>query len=167
MDTKFNKYIGLFGLCFILVACGPGQQQVINFNDTLVEEQTNVINTLDALYDTYSDYDPDKMEGALAMVEKNCIECLENLKNVNVESGEKMKSDVQRLCDYIYKKSQGNLKRVVELLSIPDEEYTEEFENEVSVLQAEVDSLVYELNEQFLASQQAFANKHNFILTYD
>ncbi len=149
----------------ILASCGVSRSSAIDYNDTIIEEQTKVIGSIDDLLSTFSENDPAKMDAQLESTIKDVAAAQEMAKGVESFDGSTAFRDAfVSLLDVLMSGLKTEYPQLIENLKIPNEEYTEEDEEEYNKIATISDEKFEVAQDNFLAAQKTFAEKYGFIL---
>lgn len=159
-------YLFILLSCFLgfLSSCGPTSSDAAAYNDALIEEQNRVANKGEVFF-AAMDKSPDEMKKAFASFSEQVDLSLKATRELGDFHGDTVFLHAassalalqQGFCRNEYVK-------VVELLSKPDEEISEEDTELYSKLIGDIDALQKHSMEELNKAQSSFAKTWNFII---
>lgn len=162
MKILIAALVLLTGTTFF-VSCGPTADQAISYNDAIIDEQIAIIDNITAVFESFKDVDhPDKMDIAYTEAVKQCETGTEVVSKMEGFDGSTAFRDEALSLFKVYKSVLDNeLKQMIIIYNLPQEEYTPEKEEEWSTL---YDAAFLKMDpglEKLKAAQEEFGKKYN------
>ena len=160
-----NVLIFLLSSVIILSACGPTPEEVRNYNDKIIKQQTKIKKSIDNLEIQFKSYDPEKIQPVFNIAKTVTTEGLVIIKKIgSFDKSTKFKDATIQYCEIIQKTLDEEYTEMLKIYSIPDSLYNEEVEIKWNNLRKSVDEKLSEGFSKFSAAQENFATKHNLKL---
>ena len=159
------KRIGIYtlGLLFVLLfsQCGPTKEEAIKYNDEIISEQLEVINSINDLTNAVATYDSEQIEKALNSA-KTQVE--KSIKGLDEIGGFDDDTEFVDECRIFFKilESQINSEYTEQFEIYAERDagnYTDEDIARLKELFEIIDSVYYPANEKFTTVQKEFAEK--------
>jgi hypothetical protein len=148
----------------VLTSCGPTKEEAIAYNDKIINEQVNIIDKINALYDAMKNYEYHYgMDYAYAEALKQADKGTEVVGKLEKFGGStEFRDEALKLFGTYKSIMQNEIKKMIDINKLTDDMYTEEAQAEFDKL-ADISSKKMEDGLQELnAVQQKFADKYKF-----
>jgi len=157
------KHFCWIALAFTLVACTSRSEQAAEYNDQIIEMQSQIIERFNAMDSAKASYqDVEKMELVFVELQAQVLKNLRTLKETQAFKGDKRFLSASINMFDTYKSITDNeYAEMVELLSLPDSVYTKAHQLRVSALQDSVSKAFDLAHDTFTAQQLDFGKKYN------
>lgn len=159
-----KKLLAIPFFLLIMLACGPSKNQVINFNDEVVESVSKCSKAEKTFFETCSTYNPTAISAALNIFTKACKDSKSELE------GKKPHEDLTKLKEsalHLVTTYVGLEKEYAEyarLYSIPTGDYTAEDEKQTSSTAGKINDAINAEYDAFKATQKEFSEKYGYKL---
>jgi len=160
----------ILSFAFLMVACGPTKEQLIDLNNRMVDSQLKLADDYSAFFDAVSTGDPVEMKSQLNKWEKDTddivaeIEAKEDYKETKEFKAALLKL-AKRQHDFVV----GDAKKVVsffeKLVQLSEDEDMDEAEFEkIMIAVTTFEEEMGEINAEFIKAQKEFAEKNDITL---
>ena len=149
-----------------ITSCGVTSQQAVEYNDKIIHEQTIVYNKELALMEAMKNYkDMEGMKKAQDELINSSKSSIQVIKNLDKFDGSTEFADAAIIFLETYKGfAEKEYNELIELYSLPQEDYTEEKENRANELFDIIEKAVDTSIQKFGLAQDAFATKYKIEL---
>lgn len=160
-----KKLLAIPFLILTMLSCGPSKNQVINFNDEVVESVGKCSKAEKAFFETCSSYNPTAIHASLKAFTAACKEAKTDLEAKKPhEELLKLKEAALHLVT-AYVNLENEYAEYARLYSIPTENYTTEDEKKTSATAGKINDTINPEFEAFKATQKEFGEKYGYKLT--
>lgn len=154
----------LFGLSIlILSSCSNSEAiEARDYNDQIINHQIEIIDAIDSLENSFSNYNIEKMEFfqyRLRNKIRDGVELANSLTAINKD--ESLKIGTQNLFAVYQNLSENEYPKIIQILSMPDSTYTDSDQQRLFDQQTKIKGITDEAHESFLEIQAEFGKKHN------
>jgi hypothetical protein len=150
-----------------LLGCGPGPEEAVKYNDSIVVFQNRVISMEDRFMESL-DGGPEEMRQGLDSLMHQVMRSLEGTKKLGGFHGdESLYQAAVKLLENYKSIVDNEYRTVVELLCKPDEDTEEDDQEKYDDAINEANRKLIEATEAFDRAQDAFSKKHNFTFNPD
>jgi len=163
-----KKVIGFLFFVSILIfsACAPTTEQAAAYNDTIIAEQTLIIEKIDAVTESFVDYIPEVMDKASKEASDQVNKGIANVTAFEKFDKTNDYKDAALELFNVYKSViDGEFKKMIAIYKIPDEDFKDEHYQQFDELQTAAQDKMDKAEAKFVAFQEEFAKKYNLILT--
>lgn len=146
-----------------LVACKPTPEEGIKYNDKIIAEQTAVMEKVNGLDRALKNYVPEEMDKAYNDLNSQLDLSIKNVQAMDKFDGKNNFKDVT--VEYFKEIKAGlenEMKKVVELSKLPEDQYTEKEEKMVNELFQKNIDRTSKGQEKFEKFQRDFATQYKF-----
>lgn len=147
-------------MLLVLVACSEknGSRRPAEYNDFLVGNQIRVVNSAEALQNSFDTYNPEDMQ---VHYKRFITEIDEAIRNVSEYPDYRGSDDFRlatgRLLEIYRNLADNEYHEAMELLSKPDSTYMPEDEKKLEVLYRQIDRISRQATAEYRNAQQIFA----------
>ncbi len=167
---KMKKYWLIFFCFALIIGCKNQQEEKIEikeYNDKMIAIQSSVDRSVVSLIGAINSFEKDLMEEALKRAILTTETAIENFNGQKIEN-EKLNTfntEMESLLKAYRSIINNEFYEIVEIYSLPDEEYAKEHENLISDLFDEALKQYSIALAGFKDFQEAFAERHGLVLT--
>ncbi len=162
---NFPKILFLLSV-FYLTSCAPSPKKASEYNNMLIRQQRAVISKMDNLIASFTTYNAQDMQQAYNDLIKQINLSLDTLNKVKAfDRSTDFRDKTIALLKFYKSITQKDLKTVMQLLSKPENEYTNQDALRVSEIMSQVHDKIAQENTAFKQYQQSFAKKYHLALT--
>jgi hypothetical protein len=159
--------IAAAGLLFVLVSCGPTQDQAISHNDVLVQDQKEILALEDNLINSIVDWEYQTAKNDLKIYQEKLSELEKKYNDMKAfDKEDEFRLAMINLIKALKEQADVNYAMVIEFIplaptidELEDDPLYEMFEI-LDIIDAESDTA----NKKFLEAQETFAKKYDFTL---
>jgi hypothetical protein len=165
MKKQFNILSACI-LMFMLASCGPTTDDAIKYNDSIIDEQSLIVERINTLYDCLDDWDhPEKMDEAYKQALAQVDLGTEKVSKLPDFGGKSELREASLKLFSIYKSViQTELKTMVEIIKMPETEITPEVEARFDGMNDQALKKMDNGLKEFQEIQIKFSVKYNFVL---
>lgn len=164
---KYTNFLPLMAvLLFSVAACGPSREEAAAFNDSIINEQKAVIETYDALLESYDTYEGEKMDAALENFTAQIKRSLTAVNNISsISGGDKLKQAAGDCFAVYLSVAENEAPEMVRLYKVPEGDFTTDMRVQWDGIYKSVDTKLKDADKKFIEVQTKFAD--DFKLTLD
>ncbi len=160
----------VFSLCAIscvmmlaFTSCGPTTDDAINYNDAIIDEQANIIQTVDYMYESFKNFESAEMDIAYEAAQNQIDSGTMIVSKMEPFDGSTAFRDSAIALFKLYKSVFDNeIKDMVAIYKLPDDQYTKDEEDKWNQLSEQAVKKMDEGLVRLKAVQSEFAGKHKF-----
>jgi len=162
-----KKLIGFILIASVLVfsACTPSTEEAAAYNDTIIAEQSLVIEKIDAVTESFVDYIPEVMDKSLKDASEQVNKSIANVTAFeNFDKTDDYKNAALELFNVYKSVIDNEFKEMVAIYKIPDADFKDEHFEQFDDLQTTALDKMDKAETKFSAFQEEFAKKYNLQL---
>ncbi len=160
----------ILSFAFLMVACGPTKEQLIDLNNRMVDSQLKLSDDYTAFFDAVSTGDPAEMDKQLKKWEKDTDEIVAEIEaKEDYKETKEFKAALLKLAnrqhDFVVNEAKDVVVFFEKLVQLSEEEDMDEAEFEkIMTAVTTFEEEMGEINEEFLKAQKEFAEKNDITL---
>ena len=169
--TKFKTLLLVVVAAVAITSCdmmGPSTDQAVEYNDNIIKKQIKIIESIDELDGTFTDFVPDEMDAALEAAIEETEDGIELLKGLeDFDGSPEFKDNALILFNVYLDALENEFTEMVEIYKLPSDEYTEELQDKWGDLYDDGYDNMSDGLEDFNDYQSTFAVKYGFMIVDD
>jgi hypothetical protein len=155
----------LFSIIAIVVtSCGPTKEEAISYNDKIINEQVAIFEKIDKVYEALKDY---KNQTGMDYAYNEALKQVETgneivSKTDKFDGNSELRDGALKLFATYKSVLQNEIKRMIEIIKLPDNLYTTDMEAEFNKLSDASLKTLNQSEKEFIELQKTFATKYKF-----
>ena len=138
----------------------------MKYNDGIIEHQISIIDAIDSLENSFSDYKMEHMNTKYVILQQKVDSSIHFLDGLSDFEGDSALLISARSLFGNYKQvTENNYPVIIEILSMPDSVFTEKDQQRLFDQQSIVNDQISKAHQDFLNEQNDFGKRHNLVFT--
>jgi hypothetical protein len=151
-------------LTMMLTSCGPTKEEAISYNDKIINEQVAIIDKIDKLFDALQDF---KNHNGLDYAYAEALKQLETGTGIvskleKFDGSSEFRDETLKLFGTYKSVLETELKRMIDIIKLPDDLYTEDAKDEYNKLKDVSAKKMEQGLKDLNTVQKSFATKYKF-----
>jgi len=147
----------------IIVSCNSKTEEAIEYHDSIIIEHIAIQHKFDSLDASFVNYNPDEMQTSWQEAKEQTELSIKTVKELGGFNGkDKFQKSALEFFELYNTVLNNYYSKMIDIYSIPDEEYTEADEAQFAELNDSMRNIYFPAFEAFKADQLKFADEYGF-----